>query len=757
MTVIAACVFIYLAPALTHGPVFGPSDVGQWLSFLTRNSHAGPVHNAVDSDIITQSLPWNTLNWQLVHSGHFPLWNSFSGNGMPEFLNFESGVLAVPSLVGYLVPLSFSYLVVVAVKLLIAGTGTYLCCRLLTTSRLPATFGAVTFMLSGPITGWLGWSISGVFIWAGFITAGVILAYREGERIRGVVLLSVAVAGAVYGGFPEGYALLGAGITCLLLVTAVSARLQGRLGPVGAIARVIAGFGLGIALAAPLWLPGLGALKGAARATEVTAAGLPLHDSSLVLAQGFCGLPTYGSSWFCNGTNGTYYESAAYVGVLCMVLALVAVITSWRRPVVMGLAATAVVTTAVVYRLGPVDPVQAVFKLVGLGVLNLDRMLALLAFVLAVLAALGLDDVLDRVAPHRAAVALVGATTVAAVAVAIMWVSAGATLDEVAWEARRTALYWPTALLLLCGFLAVVVRRRGASQTPDHRVIFGAGAVCLFAQAAFLLSAGVPLNTFSASAIPTSPATAELRSLVGPGMLGLDGENSTCVGSRTATCGFRGWTGIGYPPELNMLIGLRELAVHDPVVPAAYLRGWPVPNAGQTISDTVDLNFFAPSIDSVQLARLYGVTDVLAAPGAVPPVGMMRIATIRGMAVYRVPGSGTFSVDGSHGATIEETDQPEDNVYSIDLSRGSAVTLTARLTDVSGWTADADGRRLPIRRTRQDLMAIALPAGTTNVTLRYQPTGLRTGALLAGAAVVCLVVWSGLSWRRRLCSQGDTT
>ena len=86
-------------------------------------------HNVVNGDIIDQDVPWSVLNWTTVHHGQFPLWNGYSGTGLPQFLNFESGVLALPSLVGYLFPLAWSFLITIAVKLLIAGIGTYVFVR----------------------------------------------------------------------------------------------------------------------------------------------------------------------------------------------------------------------------------------------------------------------------------------------------------------------------------------------------------------------------------------------------------------------------------------------------------------------------------------------------------------------------------------------------------------------------------------------------------------------------------------------------
>jgi len=195
---------LYLSPVLKDGPAFGPADLGRGLSVLTHLLSDPPTHNNINGDIINQGIAWNTFSYQLIHQGHFPLWNPLSGNGSPQaFLNFESAVLALPSLLGYLVPLSVSFLVTVAAKLLIAGLGTYWCCRVLRAGPLAATLGGTTFMLSGAFSGWLGWSISGVYCFSGLALAGLICCYRSSRRTGPVLLLAAVVAFSIYAGFPE--------------------------------------------------------------------------------------------------------------------------------------------------------------------------------------------------------------------------------------------------------------------------------------------------------------------------------------------------------------------------------------------------------------------------------------------------------------------------------------------------------------------------------------------------------------------------
>ena len=250
---IAVLAGVYLSPALVDGWSFGPQPAASLLIPIQAHS-IPPVSD--NGDVVTQGLAWYLTNWRLVRAGHFPLWNDLSGTGLPHFLNFESAVLALPSLVGYLAPASVSYLVTVFVKMLIAGTGAYVACRLLGARPIAAALGGTVTMLSGSFTAWLGWAITGPVAWCGWIMVGVIIAYRH-RRLAGVVILAVASAFSIYGGMPEMYALITIGLGATLVVTG-AAKLATRQ-PIswGGLGRIAGGLAAGAALSAPLWLPGL--------------------------------------------------------------------------------------------------------------------------------------------------------------------------------------------------------------------------------------------------------------------------------------------------------------------------------------------------------------------------------------------------------------------------------------------------------------------------------------------------------------------
>ncbi|MDA8290852.1 MAG: hypothetical protein M0Z33_04110 [Actinomycetota bacterium] len=757
----------YLAPALKDGSAFGPADLGRGLSLLTRILPVAPaLHNSINGDTITQGVPWNTLDWTIVHHGQLPLWNDLSGTGVPQMFNFESAPLSLPTMLGYLAPLSASYLVSVAAKLVVAGTGAYVACRVLGCRPLAGALGGTSFMLAGSFSGWLGWSVDGPVAWAGWILAGCVLAYRSRHTVREVVLLAASVAFCLYAGFPESYVLLAVGLGVVLVATGGATLARRRRIAARGVARIAAGALAGGMLAAPLLLPGVSLLAGSARNGKDAATGIPLHLATLLFAQGYDGLPLSGSTWF---GQVNYYETAAYVGIAAIVLAGVALLTQWRRPAVVGLGASVVAGVLVVYQLGAGAPVQHLLARLGLSAVALQRMQMVLELPLALLAALGLESVVRRWQDRATRLALAASSAVVLAVVAFMWTRVGdarlppatsppksppsvATLESL----RRASLIWPTATVALVLVLLAVATVSARSAAGRARGATGRvlGLALLGAQSSFLVFAGVGINSYSHDAFPVTPAVARLRSIVGTTLLGLDSGNRDCGASSPRSgpfCGVRLWRGTGLYPVMNVGYALDELAMHDPMTPQAYFDAWPVPNADQVTP--ANLNLFAPDVDSVALARLYGVSYVLALPGLPAPAGMRPVADLSGEELYSVPRSARFSFDRSgsrSGASVTGVSHPGDARYVVHVHAPVLARLEVRVTDVSGWHATADGQPVAIEAAPGDLMSIVLPAGTTVVVLHYWPRRLSEGIALALVALLALLAWplSAVAMRR---------
>ncbi|MGC8628252.1 MAG: YfhO family protein [Acidimicrobiales bacterium] len=748
---VVAALLAYFAPALWDGFSFGPADIGHQLSYLTYVPTHLPylgVHNHLNGDIITQEVPWDTLDWLAAHHWQLPLWNPYSGLGMPLMFNWESAPFALPTLIGYLFPLAASYLAAVLSGLLVAGTGTYFATRLAGAGPLGSAFAGSTFMLSGPISGWAGWAVGRPLVWAGWLLGGVLLCWRPGHRLAGVALVAVSSAFAVYGGFPETLALLAWGAAVIVFVGAIATKLTGRRGQLEALARVAAGLLGGAALSAPLWLPGAQVLSQSARAGEAGGGALAVRSAALVLAQGYDGLPTKTSTWF---GPSNYYESAAYVGAAGLALALTAVALARRRPLVLALASTAVLSGVAVYT--PAG--EALLSALGLGAIAPARALSVAAFCIAVLSGLGLSDLARRWGSLELAMALLGSAALGLAGVAYLWFTSGAKgLTPAEVSIRHHALTWPALTLAGAALAALAAFSASAPRAPKHialpayrnsrRAGLYACLAMLGAQSAYLVWAGTGLNSYSSTPFPQNRAVAQLQRLVGHSLVALDGPNSSNVTE---------WTGTGLYPEVNVGYQVRELAVHDPAMPSAYFKTWPVPKA--TAAAGPGNNVFVPSVSTAALARWYGARFILASKGRVP-AGATFVSQLGtppyALYLYSVPGAAQFSFSAGATARVLSARQTGDASWRLSVTVHQAAALTLRVTYMPGWHVLADGRALVPHEEDGLFLGVTVPAGTRSVVLTYWPRELSVGFALALGAIAALlgaIVFLSAPWARR--------
>ena len=69
-------------------------------------------------------------------------------------------------------------------------------------------------------------------------------------------------------------------------------------------------------------------------------------------------------------------------------------------------------------------------------------------------------------------------------------------------------------------------------------------------------------------------------------------------------------------------------------------------------------------------------------------------------------------------------------------------------TDDPGWSATVDGAPSPVRRAQSAFMAVAVPAGSAAVSLRYAAPGRSLGLALSGFGALGLVLWTATARRR---------
>lgn len=705
-----------VAPLLRPGVSLGPFDL---LSHAGLTQRAGVrVHNAIDEDQILQFVSWSTLAWRQVHSGHLPLWDPYNVLGTPLAFNWQSAVFSPPNLLSYLFPLRYAYTVIVVAKLVITGMGAYVTCRVLRLGVLASALGAVTFELSGPMVDRYGWAMTGVTMWSGWIFAAAWLLLRGKHRLRDGALLAVFLALSVYGGHPESLAVLAVALVvfaaiCVWAGVVIPGK---RWRALTDLAGSVVGAG---ALAAPLLLPGLQLAHGSARANGSGEGAFALAHLPNVLVAGL---------------QGSNYRDTAYVGVIAAVLGLVGLRFEWHRRSVKAFAGIAIISALLTFT--PVD--SAIQSIPGGRLITWNRAVMLLAFALAVLAAFGMQVLLDANRRARACLWLGAGFAGCGVVLLGLWAT-GATGNG----SHATSLVGP-AVDTLVGLAAagVLWMRPGKLRVPIGAV----GLLLLVIQTVYLAASGVSFWSESSGFFALTPAVSALQRAVGNGLVGL----GSCRPIRydlpaTVTLGISANANIGY--------GVHEFSVYDVMVPLSYARSWQAAS-GQDV-DTARFSFygiFCPAVTTAEEARIYGIRYVLESAGSPGPTGSVFDSSLGSETLYRIPGaaqatlvnlgSGAAEVPTTAPGTPVAVTHPGPASWHLRVRDASAALLRLRLTAVPGWRATIDGKPLRLLEWDQGTMLEAtIPPGSHVIDVEYQPELFTTGVVVSSASVGAFFVF----------------
>ena len=596
---------------------------------------------------------------------------------------------------------------------------------------------------------WLGWPISGVMSWMGWIFAAVVLVMRGRHRVTGVVMLALSLALAVYAGEADALTVL---VLALLLFVSVLFLLKipawGGSGPVlRPLGDLVVGSVAGAMLAAPLALPGIDLVSSSVRGARRNAQGVPGSLIEHLLLEGYNGSPLAGHVFF--GTQTFYQDSLAYVGVIALALAVVAVAVRWRRPEVVALGIVTVASAAAAFA----PPVLSLLSLFPhLSAVGWQLALIPLAFSVTALGGIGLDVLVHSWRRRDVRLWTAGSfATLLLLLGVIRWVSLSDHLTALEASERARSFVWPTALsvlgLLVVGALSLVDRRLRTSSGPSAlsaRVVGRwAGALLLAGEAAFLLVTGAPMLSSSPSYLTPTPAVNALKSAVGPSLVGWG------LGSCYGVGGGIGH-GLGIAPNVNVAFEVHELAVYDPITPNSYDRSW-TRLTGEQASYAEAIGFtswYCPAVSNATWARLYGVSYILEKAGSAGPTGAVFDKKIGDETLYRVPGAalatltpaqadGQLPADEAPGTPVTVT-HPNPSTWRMRTDASTPQVLRLRLTDVPGWHASIDGRPLPLERFAGVMLQARIPQGRHTVQLTYWPTSFTEGIILAVVAALGL-------------------
>ena len=761
-------------------PWVGPLLIAGSVLFALRGFVTEAALTNQHPDLLTFWLPRWTFLGDSIGAGRIPLWNPFEMAGYRFAADPQSGWLYAPPMVLFsLFSPGPAFRLFIVFNPLVAGLATYAFLRKEDLGRAAATTGGLVFAMmmststiaiSLPFAGTLGW------------TAVLLLAasgYRRAERWSGrlgwMALGAFAWMQVAAAHLSHGLVIATAFTTVYLVAGAVADARSGVVAPRSAAARV-ALFLLVLPIAAsPILVPhvdflGESSLQGGYGAlgdTGQSEVGDPLGSNGVWAAWplGFAAAP------------------GAYAGAVAMACGLLAARARRLRTLVASIGGLALAAYALT---SPLLVSAAWFRRLVFAIPfgdvylhNPGRLRYVAVLALPVLAAAGVQGLLDRPLSSRAAVAWLGAALIAFVGWPLL---AGGSITRFAMVAAVLLLTAPT-------LYGLATRRWRWASAP---LLVGALTV-------ELLGSAVYAQVYEGGTIFTGLETGKHPSLV-PQVLRyptLDEadylattpivEHIRAEPGRYATWAppaayfEKGYLWMKSPadwpalaPTRGTLFGVPDALGYNPVQLPRYWR---------YIRATNDLSVFynasvlgMPSLEDV---RLLGLRYLVIPTGLNPPVrgrvvaeagvyslweldDAQPLATASGAEVERAddirealalataPGfdpSAVTIVERSlgmaptddHRPTAGAVDVRSPTEIRIHLDTPVAGVLTVRNAYEAGWRATADGRDVATLPVDGFLQGVLLPSSAREVVLTYHDDAVMLGLALGALVWACLL------------------
>lgn len=743
-------------------------------------------------DIAPFFYPMKAFLAESVRGGDLPLWNPWVLNGEPFFATLQPGALYPGSLLLYLLPLPFAFSLLLVLHFPLAGLGVWVLLRRWGHGALPSLVGALGFTLGGyfvslgnfpnnlQTVAWLPWV---AVAWDRWLAGG---GRRE------AVVFAAACAVAFLGGEPQ---MLAIGLLLVLLHGLVDVEVR-RVPPFRQLA-VWAGAGvLAMGLAAVQLLPFVEYVGESVRTLEIGleyAARRSLEPAALLhlLVPPALNAGVHGFTTRYLSTAGVPWLLSVYPGVLVLLLGAVGVSAPPSRRWLLFWSATG--ATGLILALGPHTPLYpALFRWVPLvrPFRYPEKFFFLTAFALVVLAARGMEvwragrgDRYMLVAglPVLALLAAVTGTLLGGagpVRAACAGPLQGALLC--ADPPATATLYLPRAsgamALVAAVLLLAVLAARGRIGRST-----AAGSAALLLAFDLALAARAVNPSVDASVYETRPWTSRVMSERGGDPQGYRFRGSSLSAAMGSIVTVRGAWELSnmyldfqtLGPNVGMLFGhlaqdglqgveLASVALTQEAV----LHGWtPEPVRLLRMAAVryyADATRYADTLRGLRLVatapdlpirlfeipdplpRAYLVTEWERAPSQAaalaralhPELPLHLRVVLEEEPPLALPAEGPAA--GTElpppGHVVGERYEADVLALRARAERPALLVLTDRY--YPGWEVEVDGAPARVLRANGIFRAVAVPAGESRVTFRFQPGSLRVGAWISAAALL---------------------
>ncbi|MBI2028380.1 MAG: hypothetical protein HYT07_02110 [Candidatus Levybacteria bacterium] len=169
---IALVVVIFFWRFFINGllPIPGDTIVGLYHPF--RDLYAKeypngiPFKNFLITDPVRQQYPWRELAISMVKKLEIPLWNPYNFSGTPLLANLQSAPFYFLNILFFIFPFVLSWSLLVILGQLLGGVFLFLYLDNLKLNKWASVLGAVSFSFSGFFVAWMEWgTVTHVVLW----------------------------------------------------------------------------------------------------------------------------------------------------------------------------------------------------------------------------------------------------------------------------------------------------------------------------------------------------------------------------------------------------------------------------------------------------------------------------------------------------------------------------------------------------------------------------------------------------------------
>ncbi len=736
-------VLVFFRTVFQGKPISKLSRLANWDSAFQQYSNASV--GSCDPSLVQLMLPNYFCVAKSWHNFVAPLWNPYSGCGMPMVGDISAAVFAPLHITLALFPSAKTYNLILVVEVMLCVVGAYLLARLLSLEKLPAMFAAISYAFCPYILYYLE-LLSGTsqalfpLLFASFVWAA------RAHGVGPLIAATVASASFVLSGHPESSLY---GVMCAVVLyfsVGVSSLGKARNSLLALVPGLFFIGAFSIALTAPMLLPFVEYLScgDSYKYGDSQAAFAPWQGIILNICQ-----PCYGMA-------------SPFLGIVTVTFLPFCLAACKRQKGVISL--LLVISTIILLLISRCGWLDQLLTMRPLSYLITVYLIPCFLLLIALLAGIGVQAVshrkwLLRWAWPSACFSLLAALLICVGKCDLQSFNFDETLPAMNYKLSDIAV---NAALTAAFFLLVWLSLRN----PLRRIVEFKTSFSLLA----ILVNTVSLLVVARYSLPVQPYFDFPKTELSDYLMREPGRALSL-------------TEHVLKPNSNIVYQISSLRVHNPMQPARFADFTKLCGArldefrNQTydlVTPLIDLasvryliRQFKPLPERYKLVyttregisvyenlhclpQAYLVNRFVKATDKADALAQIQSSLFdpRSEVVLELPASSSIAIPAAEaklGLVPLTVKRQSCNQIDIEVKAATASILVLTDTFYPGWIATVDGRESEILHANYLFRAIAVPAGTHSVRFTYNPLSLKIGWLLALSAGLTMLVLAGRS------------